>query len=302
VLSGKTTLLKLVEGELQVDAGAIFTPAHLARRLVTTKEKNTIHGTVLENILFGADPLHAAQADPTWTVQQLRTSAEQHGWSRSGSAPSARTLALLKALDDSSDARTELAIEMKKLAVEELGQMSREFGLHRNGKATMVEMLEGDVDTLSTTQCMIVAILRAIVAGTDVLLLDGVFDQLHSSTLTNLVQALMRWQETHGAMYSTGCAESSKTIVVAVRNSLLPTTVSKLCPSVRKIETFVSHSWRGGAGDATRERLWTGQGLAPLSADVPAVPDGDEDAEAQEPEEATPPPLPPTPNDMVANP
>jgi ABC-type branched-subunit amino acid transport system ATPase component len=296
--TGKTTLLKLLEGELQVDAGAIFTPAHLARRLVTAKEKNTVHGTVLENVLFGGDPLHAARSEPTWTVQQLRTSAEQHGWSRSGSASSARVRALLEALDESSEARKELAIEMKKLGTEELGEMAREFGLHRNGKATMVQMLEADVDTLSTTQCMIVAVVRAILAGTDFLLLDGIFDQLHSSTLTSLVQALMHWQETHSGMGSTGCGDSPKTILVAVRNSLMPATVLELCPSVTTVETFVSHSLRDGGDDAGG-----GQAVLPqLSTDVPPVPDADADAEAQRPEEAMPPSLPPTPDDIAANP
>ena len=320
--AGKTTLLKLLEGELQVDAGAIFTPAHLARRLVTMKENNTVHGTVKDNILFGSPPLHAAQAERTWTVQQLRASAIYHGWIghsdrglshtddevESGTSAlkgSTRISSLLKSLDESTDARELLATEMKQLATEELGKMAREFGLHRNGKATMAEMLEGDVETLSSTQCMIVAVLRAIVAGTDILLLDGIFDQLHSSTLTSLVQALRRWQENRGAQQTRGGDAYPKTILVAVRNTSTPVAVMDLCPSVTKIESFVSHS-RRSAESATGNHAEHRRVVHPqLSVDVPAVPDADADAEGlpdQELPEAAPPPLPPTPDGLGARP
>lgn len=274
--------------------------------------------------------LHAAKADPTWSTQQLRASAIQHGWvgcsvstlsgasdaekseaphkAASAATTRARVSELLEVLDESEAAREALATEMKDLAIHELSEMAREFGLHRNGKPTMAEMLAGAIETLSVTQASIVAVMRAILAGTDILLLDGIFDELHASTLARLVRALQHWQETRGASAMGLGSSTPKTIAVVVRNSLTPVTVMELCPTARKIESLVASSHHpvapssnSGSGTHVCRQVSARQ----LSPEVPRVPHANEEESDMRGDESlseATPPLPPLPTDPKPNP
>eukprot|EP01047_Picozoa_sp_COSAG01_P008184 COSAG01_NODE_319_length_18909_cov_32.636151_8_plen_77_part_00 len=57
---------------------------------------------------------------------------------------------------------------MREAGIAEVARAAAQFGLHRNGEPSMEAMLSTPVGRLTSTQAMLVAVLRAVLAETDV--------------------------------------------------------------------------------------------------------------------------------------
>ena len=57
---------------------------------------------------------------------------------------------------------------MREAGIAEVARAAAQFGLHRNGELSMEAMLSIPVGQLTSTQALLVAILRAVLAETDV--------------------------------------------------------------------------------------------------------------------------------------
>ena len=222
---GKSSLLKLIEGEYIPDTGLVVVPQHLTCRLVTTKENNVVPGTIKENLIWGVTGgrQHPASADKTWTLKQLQDACYFNGWGQDRGSTVAELLGSpeLKWLMISGTepytrgahlAKTKLVHEVCRLGTAKIAAVGRRFGLHRNGAPTMAAMLEQPIGTLATSQTILVALVRAIVAETDVLLLDGVLDTMQGPTFVTVLEGLQGWQAERGE------SGNAKTIIASVRN------------------------------------------------------------------------------------